>query len=217
MGVTIVGRVDHIIARRAFYNPIGNRICRVNVTRPARRDVHIVGITGALVVRAVLNESFPICAVGDRIRLEKFCKMLFEVADLQYASPATISRCGMVYVDPRNLGYEPYWYKWMLKFSKIKEKIPDFMTTMDEVYPRYIPHLMARIFDGVDRDETYKPLEFTLPRTNLNLLQQVTRILDSLLNMENLPDPDKLESMFIYATLWGLGACLTTDSKKIFE
>ena len=51
----------------------------------------------------------------------------------------------------------------------------------------------------------------------MNLLQQVTRILDSLLNMENLPDPDKLESMFIYATLWGLGACLTTDSKKIFE
>ncbi len=31
--------------------------------------------------------------------------MLFEVSDLQYASPATISRCGMVYVDPRNLGY----------------------------------------------------------------------------------------------------------------
>jgi dynein heavy chain len=42
---------------------------------------------------------------GDRIRLERFCKMLFEVADLQYASPATISRCGMVYVDPRNLGF----------------------------------------------------------------------------------------------------------------
>lgn len=59
---------------------------------------------------------------GDRIRLERFCKMLFEVADLQYASPATISRCGMVYVDPRNLGYEPYWHKWMLKFTKHKEK-----------------------------------------------------------------------------------------------
>ena len=42
---------------------------------------------------------------GDRIRLERSCKMLFEVADLQYASPATISRCGMVYVDPRNLGF----------------------------------------------------------------------------------------------------------------
>ena len=29
---------------------------------------------------------------GERIRLQPHCKLLFEVADLQYASPATISR-----------------------------------------------------------------------------------------------------------------------------
>jgi len=147
---------------------------------------------------------------GDRIRLEKFCKMLFEVSDLQYASPATISRCGMVYVDPRNLGYEPYWHKWMLKFNKHKEKYAEFITTMNEIYPRYVPILMARIFDGVEREETLKPLEFALPRTNLNVIVQLTKILDSLLNIENLPDPDKLESIFIYALLWSLGACLTS-------
>lgn len=31
----------------------------------------------------------------------------------QYASPATISRCGMVYVDSRNLGYKPFVWKWI--------------------------------------------------------------------------------------------------------
>lgn len=30
---------------------------------------------------------------GERIRLQPWAKLLFEVADLQYASPATISRC----------------------------------------------------------------------------------------------------------------------------
>lgn len=75
---------------------------------------------------------------------------------------------------------------------------------------------MARIFDGVDRDENVKPLEFALPRTNLNVIVQLTKILDSLLNIENLPDPDKLESIFIYAIVWSLGACLTEESKKIF-
>jgi dynein heavy chain len=35
---------------------------------------------------------------GERIRLQNFAAMLFEVGDLQYASPATVSRAGMVWV-----------------------------------------------------------------------------------------------------------------------
>jgi hypothetical protein len=35
---------------------------------------------------------------GERIRLQPHVKLLFEVADLQYASPATISRCGAMQV-----------------------------------------------------------------------------------------------------------------------
>ena len=50
---------------------------------------------------------------GERIRLQKHVSLLFEVGDLQYASPATVSRCGMVYMDPKNLGYKPYYQKWI--------------------------------------------------------------------------------------------------------
>lgn len=73
-------------------------------------------------MNSVMDDNRLLTLINDRIRLEKYCSLLFEVADLQYASPATISRCGMVYVDPKLLGYLGYFEKWMSKWTKDKNK-----------------------------------------------------------------------------------------------
>jgi dynein heavy chain len=40
------------------------------------------------------------------------CKLVFEVENLNNASPATVSRCGQVYVSPNDLGYSAIYEGW---------------------------------------------------------------------------------------------------------
>lgn len=47
---------------------------------------------------------------------------IFQVGNLTYASPATVSRAGMVYVDPKNLRYSPYWQRWLKTRTEFEQK-----------------------------------------------------------------------------------------------
>ncbi|XP_077934784.1 dynein axonemal heavy chain 14 [Halichoerus grypus] len=71
-------------------------------------------------LNSVLDDTRTLClANSERIALTNKIRVIFEVDCLSQASPATISRCAMVYMDPVDLGWEPYTKSWLLKTSKI--------------------------------------------------------------------------------------------------
>ena len=80
-------------------------------------------------MNTVLDDNKMLCmANSERIKLTPSMHMMFEVQDLAVASPATVSRCGMVYLDPGDLGWRPYVQTWMTR------QMPTKMTTASRDY-----------------------------------------------------------------------------------
>jgi len=61
--------------------------------------------------------------------------MMFEVQDLAVASPATVSRCGMVYLEPSILGLAPF-VKCYLK--TLPDAIFDHKEKLQSLFDRYL-------------------------------------------------------------------------------
>ncbi|XP_027024931.2 dynein axonemal heavy chain 10 isoform X2 [Tachysurus fulvidraco] len=149
-------------------------------------------------------------ANGERIRLQGHCALLFEVGDLQYASPATVSRCGMVFVDPKNLRYTPYWQKW------VNDRPTREQEDLNTLFEKYIPSTIDMIVEGIVDGKQGEKLKTIVPQTDLNMVAQLSMMLDALLELTEVSS-EELECFFIEALYCSLGASLLDNGREKFD
>jgi hypothetical protein len=73
-------------------------------------------------LNSVLDDSKVLClSNGERINLTPTIRIIFEVDSLLHVSPATVSRCAMVYFDPSDMGIKPWIDQW---FNSLPHEFP---------------------------------------------------------------------------------------------
>ncbi len=85
-------------------------------------------------------------------------RMVFEVENLNNASPATVSRCGIVYVSDIDLSWEPLFETWNndraeeKKFTSLEER--EYVKQLTQKYFWYGDERIG-IFDMLNKQYTY--------------------------------------------------------------
>ncbi|KAM4809142.1 dynein axonemal heavy chain 6 [Rhinophrynus dorsalis] len=166
-------------------------------------------------MNTVLDDNKMLClANSERIKFTPQIHMVFEVQDLKVASPATVSRCGMVYIDAEELKWMPYVQTWITGLSaQINDELKQYIL---DLFRRYIE-------DGL-KFVTRKCTQ-AISQVDISKVNTLCCLLESLLLGKGGPDlkmdPSRLNSIicqtFVFCYLWSVGGNLTENYWDAFD
>lgn len=169
-------------------------------------------------MNTVLDDNKKLCLMsGEIIQLASTTNLIFEPMDLEVASPATVSRCGMIYMEPHMLGWKPLVISWL-------NTLPESMTQANKdqlltMFDRYLPCCLQFVRKG-----GFKELS---PTNDTNLAKSLMNLIDSLTDefldpakMKELSEEQKesfLEGVFLFCLVWSVGASTGSDGRLAFD
>ncbi|GLC77190.1 hypothetical protein PLESTF_001896200 [Pleodorina starrii] len=206
-------------------------------TSPDRKWVVLDGPVDAIWIEnmnTVLDDNKKLCLnSGEIIAMQGLMNMIFEVQDLAVASPATVSRCGMVYMQPSLLGWRPVVQSWMNALPPVVPQ--DLKDHLNMLLEWLLPPCLRLV--GKD---CVQPVACQ----DINMVTSLTRLLQALLlpylqqppqqpkaaqrpadhvseagaavDLLNLKLPGA-ECLFIFSLVWSVGATVDTAGRAAFS
>lgn len=71
----------------------------------------------------------------------------------------------MVYVDPKNLGFVPFWQRWVNQVTSEGDQ-----KEFSRLFDKYVPQCIAYILEGIIDGRQSEKLKTIVPLTNLNMV-----------------------------------------------
>uniref|UniRef100_A0A3B4UNK9 Dynein axonemal heavy chain 11 n=1 Tax=Seriola dumerili TaxID=41447 RepID=A0A3B4UNK9_SERDU len=139
-------------------------------------------------------------ASNERISLSSSMRLLFEICHLRAATPATVSRAGILFVNPQDLGWSSYVTSWIDTRQAQSER-----ANLTILFDKYVPYCLEQVRCN---------LKTITPIPENSMVQTLCSLLDCLLTKDNTPadSPRELyEIYFVFACVWAFGGALFQD------
>ena len=139
-------------------------------------------------------------ASNERIPLTPSMRLLFEISHLRTATPATVSRAGILYINPGDLGWNPQVASWIDTREIQAEK-----ANLTILFDKYVPLCMEAI------KNRFKKITPIVENAHVHML---CNLLECLLTPQNTPldcPKDLYELYFVFACVWAFGSALFQD------
>ena len=162
-------------------------------------------------MNTVLDDNKKLCLMsGEIIQMSSTMSLIFEVRDLAVASPATVSRCGMIYMEPESLGWRPIAKSWLKS---------DFIIDSER---EIINGLLEWLIDSIFLFKREHIKEY-VETSNINLVVSLLNILECLIIDKNIKTENSetsetwIQCAFIFSLIWSLGITADEQSKVKFD
>ncbi|ETL39916.1 hypothetical protein L916_08791 [Phytophthora nicotianae] len=174
-------------------------------------------------MNTVLDDNKKLCLMsGEIVKMTERMRMVFETEDLEEASPATVSRVGMVFLEAKVLGWEVLVRTWL--HTRLPLAFKSHSEYLEESFRWIVPPMLY----FVDKHCTVPT-----PVTFLEHAASLLRLFECALR-DGFPDPSDgsttassvptgadaqriLECVLIKAVIWSIGACIDSKSRRIFD
>ncbi|KAF0872636.1 DYH9 protein, partial [Crocuta crocuta] len=139
-------------------------------------------------------------ASNERIPLNPTMRLLFEISHLRTATPATVSRAGILYLNPTDLGWNPPVSSWIDR-REVQTERAHLTILFDKYVPTCLDTLRTR----------FKKM---IPIPEQSTVQMLCSLLECLLTTEAVPADcprETYELYFVFAAIWAFGGAMAQD------
>jgi len=141
-------------------------------------------------------------ASNERIQVKNHMRLIFEIRNLNFATPATVSRAGILFIsDLAGSQWRSYVKSWIGKMKWEEQTKVELQKKFDQYVPETLLHCK-------------KSFKHVIPQVEISMVMSMCKLLENIISKNEVKG---LEYVFVFACVWCIGGGYSEKDGKDYR